>query len=45
MDVFDFDRALLRAPAASVVDGLRSGGPAPTFDGIVTEHVAYAEAL
>lgn len=45
MDIFDFDRALLRAPAPSVVDGIRSGGPAPTFEAIVTEHIAYAEAL
>jgi dimethylargininase len=46
MRVFDFDHAILRAPAASVVDGLRAhSGPSPTFEGVLAEHRAYATAL
>jgi dimethylargininase len=41
-----FNRALVRVPAASVVDGLRAvERGAPTFDGIVREHTAYVRAL
>jgi dimethylargininase len=44
--VFDFDRAILRAPAPSVVDGLRAGGgPSPRYDAVLAEHRAYADAL
>jgi dimethylargininase len=46
MGVFEFDRAIVRGPAATVVHGLRAHGQAnPTFDGIVHEHAAYVAAL
>jgi dimethylargininase len=46
MRVFDFDRAIVRRPAADVVEGLRAGdGPAPSFAGIAREHDAYVAAL
>lgn len=46
MRVFDFDHAILRAPAPSVVDGLRANdGPSPSYDAVVAEHRAYAAAL
>jgi dimethylargininase len=46
MRCFDFDRALVRHPSLSVVDGLRAhDGPGPTFAGILAEHAAYAAAL
>jgi dimethylargininase len=46
MRVFDFDHAIVRAPARSVVDGLRSDPKArPDYDGIVQEHAAYIAAL
>lgn len=46
MQVFEFNRALVRAPSRSVVEGLRAVdfGP-PSFDGIVREHAAYVRAL
>lgn len=45
-DVFAFTDALLRAPAASVVDGLRAQDRgAPTLAGVRAEHDAYATAL
>lgn len=43
--VFDFAHALVRAPAPSAVQGLRSGGEAPTYAGLCAEHAAYAGAL
>ena len=44
--VFDFARAIVRSPAASVVDGLRAGnGPLPSYDGVSAEHDAYVHAL
>ena len=44
--VFDFNSAIVRKPARSVIDGLRAnGGPAPTFDGVAMEHHAYVAAL
>ena len=43
--VFDFDRAIVREPAASVVDGLRTGPEAPRHDRILSEHRAYVGAL
>lgn len=44
--VFDFTRAIVRQPAASVIDGLRDGeGPSPTHSGVVEEHQAYVAAL
>lgn len=46
MSVFAFDRAIVRAPAPSVVNGLRAGdGDAPTFEGVLAEHRAYVSAL
>lgn len=46
MRVFDFNRALVRRPAPSVVEGLRGGdGPPPSLAGIEAEHTAYAGAL
>lgn len=43
---FRFTRALTRAPAPSVVDGLRAhDGPGPAFAAVAAEHAAYVEAL
>lgn len=44
--VFQFDHALLRAPGASVVDGLRAvDRGAPTRAGVLAEQRAYGAAL
>lgn len=44
--VFDFDRAIVRRPGRSVVDGLRAGDHgSPTLDGVAAEHTAYVAAL
>lgn len=44
--VFEFTRAILRRPGASVVKGLRAGGgPDPDFAAVAAEHAAYAAAL
>ena len=44
--VFDFDRAIVRRPAPSVVNGLSLGlAGAPSFDGVLAEHIAYVDAL
>ena len=41
-----FDRAIVRAPAPSVVGGLRAIDRGdPSFDGVVAEHQAYVAAL
>jgi dimethylargininase len=46
MRIFDFNSAILREPATSIVMGLRAGeGPAPDYAGVVAEHRAYADAL
>lgn len=46
MRPFDFDRALVRSPSRSVVDGLRAGDHAgPAYDGVAREHAAYVTAL
>lgn len=45
MRVFDFDRAIVREPAQSVVHGLRTGAEPPRFDRILAEHRAYVAAL
>ena len=46
MRVFDFDSAIVRTPARSVVDGLRAGaGPSPDYPGVLAEHEAYVRAL
>jgi dimethylargininase len=44
--VFDFNSAIVRTPGKSVVDGLRAGaGPSPVFETVLTEHLAYIDAL
>lgn len=43
--VFDFDRAIVREPAASVVNGLRTGPEPPAFGRVLAEHRAYVAAL
>ena len=44
--IFNFTKALVRAPGRSVVDGLTSqSGPPPTFETIAVEHGRYVEAL
>jgi dimethylargininase len=45
VSVFSFESALVRAPAPSVVKGLRSGAAAPTYEGVLAEFEAYAAAL
>jgi dimethylargininase len=46
MSTFEFKRALVRTPSASVVHGLRGGaGPDPSLEGIRREHAAYVAAL
>ena len=46
MHVFQFNRALVRAPSPSVVGGLRAVDVGqPDFDGVVREHGAYVKAL
>lgn len=46
MRVFDFNRAIVRLPSPSVVDGLRLGDhDGPSFDGVAREHAAYVDAL
>jgi dimethylargininase len=44
--VFDFDRAIVREPGHSVVQGIRSDETAsPDFGGVQREHAAYVAAL
>lgn len=45
MRVFDFDRAIVREPAPSVVDGLRTGAGPPGYRAVLAEHRAYVAAL
>jgi dimethylargininase len=45
MRVFDFDRAIVREPAPSVVQGLRTGAEAPAYERVLAEHRAYVAAL
>jgi len=46
MRVFDFNSAIVRTPGRSVVNGLRAApGPAPVFEAVVAEHLAYIAAL
>ncbi len=46
MSVLAFDRAIVREPAPTVVDGLRVGDHhGPSFDGVAAEHRAYVAAL
>jgi dimethylargininase len=44
--IFEFDSALVRAPARSVIRGLSSQpGPRPLFEAIEREHAEYVRAL
>lgn len=44
--VYEFNAAIVREPARSVVNGLRADDRGnPTFDGVKTEHAAYIAAL
>jgi dimethylargininase len=43
--VFDFDRAIVREPAESVVHGLRTGQEPPRYERVLAEHRAYVGAL
>ena len=44
--IFEFDSALVRAPARSVIHGLTSQpGPRPLFEAIQREHAGYVHAL
>jgi dimethylargininase len=44
--VFDFDSAIVRTPAPSVVGGLRDGdSPDPDFATVLAEHCTYVAAL
>ena len=46
MTVYEFDNAIVRKPAASVVDGLRADDRGdPDFDALTAEHSAYIDAL
>lgn len=46
MSPFAFTHAIARAPARSVVDGLRAhDGEGPDYDGVAAEHAAYVAAL
>ena len=46
MSVFRFNRAIVRLPAGSVVNGLRAGDQeSPSFEGVRREHAAYLAAL
>jgi dimethylargininase len=45
MRVFDFDRAIVREPAPSVVQGLRTGSEPPAYGRVLAEHRAYVAAL
>lgn len=46
MRVFDFTNAIVRAPAPSVVHGLRNvSSPDPDFEKLRAEHLAYVSAL
>ncbi|MEO7365016.1 MAG: arginine deiminase family protein [Sphingomicrobium sp.] len=46
LQVWRFDRAIVRSPARSVVGGLRAEDRGdPTYDGICAEHDAYMAAL
>jgi dimethylargininase len=43
---YRFNRAIVRKPARSVVDGLRAGNRCnPAYDGVSAEHDAYVSAL
>lgn len=43
--VFEFDRAIVREPAESVVRGLRTGLDPPSYGRVLAEHRGYVAAL
>src|SRR6187402_562140 len=44
--IFNFSKALVRAPGLSVVNGLSTQpGPRPSFETIAAEHTRYVETL
>ena len=46
MRVFDFNRAIVRRPGRSIVDGLRAGDHSgPSYEGVAREHGVYLAAL
>ena len=46
MQIFEFNRAIVRTPGTSVIGGLRAGGgPDPSLSGIMAEHAGYVAAL
>ncbi|MGZ8285999.1 MAG: dimethylarginine dimethylaminohydrolase family protein [Allosphingosinicella sp.] len=45
MRVFDLDRAIVREPAESVDEGLRTGAEPPRYDRVLAEHRVYVAAL
>ncbi len=46
MSIFEFDRALVRTPSRSVVDGLRAvDRGCPSYEAVLAEHAAYVAAL
>lgn len=45
MRVFDFTHAIVRTPGRSVVNGLRMGGEAPTYEGVAAQHANYVSCL
>src|SRR6185369_5087927 len=42
---FHFNRAIVRTPSRSVVNGLSSTGLRPDFAGLAREHALYVKAL
>ena len=45
MRVFDFTHAIVRTPGRSVVNGLRMGDEAPTYEAVAAQHTNYVSAL
>ena len=43
--VYTFTHAIVRTPAPTVVNALRTGAEPPTYEGILAEHRAYVAAL
>lgn len=45
MRVFDFTHAIVRLPGRSVINGIRMGDEAPTYEGVALQHANYVSAL
>lgn len=45
MRVFDFTHAIVRLPGRSVINGIRKGSEAPTYESVLAEHERYVAAL